>query len=107
LQFQLKKLRDEDKREMNELRAQHHKAVTALSAPMTGTSDVFTDLYDAALQKNDILQKEYDTIRERYADLHSQHSNACCQLEAMHDLRKQVIIFFYIFFYCLRYFYFW
>ena len=75
---------------MSDLRSQHHKAITALSGPGTGISDVMTDLYDASLQKYDILRKDYDDIRERYADLMAQHSSACCQLEAMGDLRKQV-----------------
>jgi len=86
----LAKFREDDKLEMDELRSQHHKAITALSAPMTGTSNVFTDLYDASLQKYDMLRKEYDDLRERYADLHASHASACCQLAAMDDLRKQV-----------------
>ena len=89
---QLEKLREEDKHEMSELRSQHQKAITALSGPGTGISDVMTDLYDASLQKYDILRKDYDDIRERYADLMAQHSSACCQLEAMVDLRKQVCV---------------
>ena len=87
---QLKKLREEDKHEMNDLRSQHHKAITALSGPGTGISDVMTDLYDASLQKYDILRKDYDDIREDYAALGAQHSAACCQLEATGNLHKQV-----------------
>ncbi|KAK7112713.1 hypothetical protein V1264_012124 [Littorina saxatilis] len=87
---QLEKLREEDKREMDELRSQHHKAISALSGPGTGTSDVMTDLYDASLQKYEAMRKDYDEIRERYADLRAQHSSVCCQLDAMVDLRKQL-----------------
>lgn len=78
---------------MDELRSQHHKAISALSGPGTGTSDVMTDLYDASLQKYEAMRKDYDEIRERYADLRAQHSSVCCQLDAMVDLRKQVDIF--------------
>ena len=88
--LQLSKIREEDRIEMDELREQHHKAITALSAPVTSSSNVFTDLYHDTLQKNDHLRKDYDDIRQRYADLMAQHSAACSQLKDMDVLRKQV-----------------
>ena len=76
---------------MSELRAQHHKAIAALSGSGAGNSEVsMTDLYHASLQKYEILHKDYDIMRERYAELKAQHSSACCQLEAMVDIQKQV-----------------
>lgn len=82
---------------MADLRTQHHKVVASLSGSGTGASeaDVLTDLYDASLEKNELLRKDYDMLRDRYADLASVHSAACCQLEAMADLRKQVCLYLY------------
>ncbi|KAL8565502.1 hypothetical protein ACOMHN_049478 [Nucella lapillus] len=91
---QLKRLREEEQEEMTELRLQHHKAIASLSAGAgagAGDSDVnMTDLYHASLQKFELLSKDYEVIRQRYADLLSQHSSVCCQLEACGDLQKQL-----------------
>lgn len=87
---QLGKLREEDKREMAELRSQHHQTLAAMSGSGTGSSDVLTDLYDASLKKFEVLRKDYDVLREGYAELAANHSSARCQLEAMADLQKQL-----------------
>nr|KAG5709483.1 hypothetical protein BaRGS_023165 [Batillaria attramentaria] len=87
---QLEKLREEDKREMAELRSQHHQTLAAMSGSGSESSDVLTDLYDASLEKYEVLKKDYDVLREKYAELAASHSSACCQLEAMADLQKQL-----------------
>ncbi|XP_076455476.1 disks large homolog 5-like isoform X2 [Babylonia areolata] len=86
---QLKRLREEEQEEMNELRLQHHKAVASHSG--SGDSEVnMTELYHSSLQKFEMLSKDYEVIRQRYADLLAQHSSVCCQLEACGDLQKQL-----------------
>ncbi|XP_076459748.1 disks large homolog 5-like [Babylonia areolata] len=87
---QLKKLREDDELEINELRLQLNKAIGAMSGPGPDTADMLTDMYHASLQKYDALRKDYDVVRERYADLAAKHASACCQLEAMDDLHKQM-----------------
>lgn len=91
--LQLEKLREEDKHELAELWAQYHKAVASFTGPTAGASntDGFTDIYDVSLEKYEVLRKEYDKLRERYADLASSHSSVRCQLDAVADVRKQVM----------------
>ncbi|KAH3871821.1 hypothetical protein DPMN_035036, partial [Dreissena polymorpha] len=80
----LRKLREEDQKEMTELR-KHQRDIVSKS----GSSEVLN-----ALDMYDRIKKDYDSLRDRYSDLVTQHSSLKTKFENSQEenvkLKKQL-----------------
>ncbi|KAK4007605.1 disks large homolog 5 isoform X2 [Daphnia magna] len=85
----LSQAREEDRKEINDLRRQQQEAVIKGN----GTSETLNQLYVSTLRKCEAIKDEHDSLRKRYADLVASHSAAVSKLELAQEemtrLKKQ------------------
>ncbi|CAL1527985.1 unnamed protein product [Lymnaea stagnalis] len=76
----LQKLRSEDKHELSELRHQQRKAASECNS-----NDGMGEMYASMLDKYENMHKDYDVLREKYAELASSHSSALGRLDSISE----------------------
>ncbi|XP_029313034.1 disks large homolog 5-like isoform X3 [Cottoperca gobio] len=85
---ELRRLREEDQREVAEMRMLHQQVMRE------GSSDVLSKLYDTAANKLETMKSDYEALRKRYNEKTAGHNADLSRLdqaeEENHRLQKQL-----------------
>ncbi|KAK0049149.1 disks large 5-like isoform X1 [Biomphalaria pfeifferi] len=76
----LRQQRAEDKHELSELRHQQRK-----TANECNSNDNIGEMYTSLLDKYESMHKDYDVLRDKYAELMSSHSAALSRLDSVSE----------------------
>ncbi|XP_034049310.1 disks large homolog 5-like isoform X2 [Thalassophryne amazonica] len=85
---ELRRLHDDDQREVADLRILHQQVVRE------GSSDVVNKMYDTAVDKLEALKGDYEALRKRYNETTASHNIDLSRLDQIeeenHQLQKQL-----------------
>ncbi|XP_040294831.1 disks large homolog 5 isoform X2 [Bufo bufo] len=81
----LKRMHDADQKEISELRRQQQLVVK-----QNGSSELINKLYDTALDKLEIVKKDYDSLRRQYNEKVSSHNLDLGRLEQSEEEKRSL-----------------
>ncbi|XP_072281255.1 disks large homolog 5 isoform X2 [Pyxicephalus adspersus] len=81
----LKRMHEADQKEISELRRQQQLVVK-----QNGSSELINKLYDTALDKLEIVKKDYDTLRKQYNEKVSSHNLDLGRLEQSEEEKRSL-----------------
>ncbi|KAM4032893.1 disks large homolog 5 isoform 1-T1 [Anomaloglossus baeobatrachus] len=81
----LKRMHEADQKEISELRRQQQLVVK-----QNGSSELINKLYDTALDKLEIVKKDYDSLRRQYNDKVSSHNVDVGRLEQSEEEKRSL-----------------
>ncbi|XP_052045844.1 disks large homolog 5 isoform X3 [Apodemus sylvaticus] len=81
----MKRLRDEDQKEIGDLRAQQQQVLKH-----NGSSEILNKLYDTAMDKLEVVKKDYDALRKRYSEKVALHNSDLSRLEQLGEENQRL-----------------
>ncbi|KAF5929029.1 hypothetical protein HPG69_015502 [Diceros bicornis minor] len=82
----MKRLHEEDQKEIGDLRAQQQQVLKH-----NGSSEILNKLYDTALDKLEVVKKDYDALRKRYSEKVAIHSSDLSRLEQLEEENQRLL----------------
>ncbi|XP_012579236.1 PREDICTED: disks large homolog 5 isoform X2 [Condylura cristata] len=82
----MKRLREEDQKEIGDLRAQQQQVLKH-----NGSSEILNKLYDTALDKLEVVKKDYDALRKRYSEKVAIHNSDLSRLEQLEEENQRLL----------------
>ncbi|XP_057362042.1 disks large homolog 5 isoform X4 [Manis pentadactyla] len=82
----MKRLREEDQKEIGDLRAQQQQVLKH-----NGSSEILNKLYDTAMDKLEVVKKDYDALRKRYSEKVAVHSSDLSRLEQLEEENQRLL----------------
>ncbi|XP_008588929.1 PREDICTED: disks large homolog 5 [Galeopterus variegatus] len=82
----MKRLREEDQKEIGDLRAQQQQVLKH-----NGSSEILNKLYDTAIDKLEVVKKDYDALRKRYSEKVAMHSSDLSRLEQLEEENQRLL----------------
>ncbi|XP_049983254.1 disks large homolog 5 isoform X2 [Alexandromys fortis] len=81
----MKRLREEDQKEIGDLRAQQQQVLKH-----NGSSEILNKLYDTAMDKLEVVKKDYDALRKRYSEKVAMHNSDLSRLEQLGEENQRL-----------------
>ncbi|XP_053548098.1 disks large homolog 5 [Bombina bombina] len=81
----MKRMHEVDQKEMSELRRQQQLVVK-----QNGSSELINKLYDTALDKLEVVQKDYDSLRKKYNEKVGSHNSDLGRLEQSEEEKRNL-----------------
>ncbi|XP_075391222.1 disks large homolog 5 isoform X2 [Tenrec ecaudatus] len=81
----MKRLHEEDQKEIGDLRAQQQQVLKH-----NGSSEILNKLYDTAMDKLEVVKKDYDALRKRYSEKVAMHNSDLSRLEQLEDENQRL-----------------
>ncbi|XP_029397172.1 disks large homolog 5 isoform X3 [Mus pahari] len=81
----MKRLREEDQKELGDLRAQQQQVLKH-----NGSSEILNKLYDTAMDKLEVVKKDYDALRKRYSEKVALHNSDLSRLEQLGEENERL-----------------
>ncbi|KAM7073377.1 disks large homolog 5 isoform 3-T3 [Molossus nigricans] len=82
----MKRLHEEDQKEIGDLRAQQQQVLKH-----NGSSEILNKLYDTAMDKLEVVKKDYDALRKRYSEKVAMHSSDLSRLEQLEEENQRLL----------------
>ncbi|XP_004383225.1 disks large homolog 5 [Trichechus manatus latirostris] len=82
----MKRLHEEDQKEIGDLRAQQQQVLKH-----NGSSEILNKLYDTAMDKLEVVKKDYDALRKRYSEKVAIHNADLSRLEQLEDENQRLL----------------
>ncbi|KAF6317080.1 discs large MAGUK scaffold protein 5 [Rhinolophus ferrumequinum] len=82
----MKRLHEEDQKEIGDLRAQQQQVLKH-----NGSSEILNKLYDTALDKLEVVKKDYDALRKRYSEKVAIHNSDLSRLEQLEEENQRLL----------------
>ncbi|XP_010832499.1 PREDICTED: disks large homolog 5 [Bison bison bison] len=82
----MKRLHEEDQKEIGDLRAQQQQVLKH-----NGSSEILNKLYDTAMDKLEVVKKDYDALRKRYSEKVAIHNSDLSRLEQMEEENQRLL----------------
>ncbi|XP_006887537.1 PREDICTED: disks large homolog 5 [Elephantulus edwardii] len=82
----MKRLHEEDQKEIGDLRAQQQQVLKH-----NGSSEILNKLYDTAMDKLEVVKKDYDALRKRYSEKVAIHNSDLSRLEQLEDENQRLL----------------
>ncbi|XP_017897749.1 PREDICTED: disks large homolog 5 isoform X5 [Capra hircus] len=82
----MKRLHEEDQKEIGDLRAQQQQVLKH-----NGSSEILNKLYDTAMDKLEVVKKDYDALRKRYSEKVAIHSSDLSRLEQLEEENQRLL----------------
>ncbi|XP_045147635.1 disks large homolog 5 [Echinops telfairi] len=82
----MKRLHEEDQKEIGDLRAQQQQVLKH-----NGSSEILNKLYDTAMDKLEVIKKDYDALRKRYSEKVAMHNSDLSRLEQLEDENQRLL----------------
>ncbi|XP_010587563.2 disks large homolog 5 isoform X1 [Loxodonta africana] len=82
----MKRLHEEDQKEIGDLRAQQQQVLKH-----NGSSEILNKLYDTAMDKLEVVKKDYDALRKRYSEKVAIHSSDMSRLEKLEEENQRLL----------------
>ncbi|KAM3834704.1 disks large homolog 5 isoform 2-T2 [Vipera latastei] len=80
---EMKRLHEEDQKEITNLRSQQQQVMK-----QNGSSEILNKLYDTAMDKLEVVKKDYDALRKRYNEKIASHNSDLSRLEQIEEENK-------------------
>ncbi|XP_055131562.1 disks large homolog 5 isoform X1 [Symphalangus syndactylus] len=82
----MKRLHEEDQKEIGDLRAQQQQVLKH-----NGSSEILNKLYDTAMDKLEVVRKDYDALRKRYSEKVAIHNADLSRLEQLGEENQRLL----------------
>ncbi|XP_054223125.1 disks large homolog 5 isoform X1 [Homo sapiens] len=82
----MKRLHEEDQKEIGDLRAQQQQVLKH-----NGSSEILNKLYDTAMDKLEVVKKDYDALRKRYSEKVAIHNADLSRLEQLGEENQRLL----------------
>ncbi|XP_023422475.2 disks large homolog 5 isoform X5 [Cavia porcellus] len=82
----MKRLHEEDQKEIGDLRAQQQQVLKH-----NGSSEILNKLYDTAMDKLEVVKKDYDALRKRYSEKVAMHNSDLSRLEQLTEENQRLL----------------
>ncbi|XP_073935375.1 disks large homolog 5 isoform X4 [Castor canadensis] len=82
----MKRLHEEDQKEIGDLRAQQQQVLKH-----NGSSEILNKLYDTAMDKLEVVKKDYDALRKRYSEKVAIHNSDLSRLEQLGEENQRLL----------------
>ncbi|XP_042815763.1 disks large homolog 5 isoform X4 [Panthera tigris] len=82
----MKRLHEEDQKEIGDLRAQQQQVLKH-----NGSSEILNKLYDTAMDKLEVVKKDYDALRKRYSEKVAIHNSDLSRLEQLEEENQRLL----------------
>nr|XP_055181307.1 disks large homolog 5 isoform X4 [Nyctereutes procyonoides] len=82
----MKRLHEEDQKEIGDLRAQQQQVLK-----LNGSSEILNKLYDTAMDKLEVVKKDYDALRKRYSEKVAIHNSDLSRLEQLEEENQRLL----------------
>ncbi|XP_058527660.1 disks large homolog 5 isoform X3 [Ochotona princeps] len=82
----MKRLHEEDQKEIGDLRAQQQQVLKH-----NGSSEILNKLYDTAMDKLEVVKKDYDALRKRYSEKVAMHNSDLSRLEQLGEENQRLL----------------
>ncbi|XP_023574792.1 disks large homolog 5 isoform X8 [Octodon degus] len=82
----MKRLHEEDQKEIGDLRAQQQQVLKH-----NGSSEILNKLYDTAMDKLEVVKKDYDALRKRYSEKVAMHNSDLSRLEHLTEENQRLL----------------
>lgn len=82
----MKRLHEEDQKEIGDLRAQQQQVLKH-----NGSSEILNKLYDTAMDKLEVVKKDYDALRKRYSEKVAVHNSDLSRLERLEEENQRLL----------------
>uniref|UniRef100_A0A452UDN9 Disks large homolog 5 n=1 Tax=Ursus maritimus TaxID=29073 RepID=A0A452UDN9_URSMA len=82
----MKRLHEEDQKEIGDLRAQQQQVLK-----LNGSSEILNKLYDTAMDKLEVVKKDYDALRKRYSEKVAIHNSDLSRLEQLEEENRRLL----------------
>ncbi|XP_036293996.1 disks large homolog 5 isoform X2 [Pipistrellus kuhlii] len=82
----MKRLHEEDQKEIGDLRAQQQQVLKH-----NGSSEILSKLYDTAMDKLEVVKKDYDALRKRYSEKVAIHNSDLSRLEQLEEENQRLL----------------
>uniref|UniRef100_A0A670ZTW0 Discs large MAGUK scaffold protein 5 n=1 Tax=Pseudonaja textilis TaxID=8673 RepID=A0A670ZTW0_PSETE len=82
---EMKRLHEEDQKEITNLRSQQQQVMK-----QNGSSEILNKLYDTAMDKLEVVKKDYDVLRKRYNEKIASHNSDLSRLEQTEEENKRL-----------------
>ncbi|XP_063163758.1 disks large homolog 5 isoform X2 [Candoia aspera] len=82
---EMKRLHEEDQKEITNLRSQQQQVMK-----QNGSSEILNKLYDTAMDKLEVVKKDYDALRKRYNEKIASHNTDLSRLEQTEEENKRL-----------------
>ncbi|XP_066099025.1 disks large homolog 5 isoform X1 [Saccopteryx bilineata] len=82
----MKRLHEEDQKEIGDLRAQQQQVLKH-----NGSSEILNKLYDTAMDKLEVVRKDYDALRKRYSEKVAVHNSDLSRLEQLEEENQRLL----------------
>ncbi|XP_054987860.1 disks large homolog 5 [Sorex araneus] len=82
----MKRLHEEDQKEIGDLRAQQQQVLKH-----NGSSEILNKLYDTAMDKLEVLKKDYEALRKRYSEKVAAHNSDLSRLEQLEEENQRLV----------------
>ncbi|XP_015680873.1 disks large homolog 5 [Protobothrops mucrosquamatus] len=80
---EMKRHHEEDQKEITNLRSQQQQVMK-----QNGSSEILNKLYDTAMDKLEVVKKDYDALRKRYNEKIASHNSDLSRLEQIEEENK-------------------
>ncbi|XP_035945725.1 disks large homolog 5 isoform X2 [Halichoerus grypus] len=82
----MKRLHEEDQKEIGDLRAQQQQVLK-----LNGSSEILNKLYDTAMDKLEVVKKDYDALRKRYSEKVAIHNSDLSRLGQLEEENQRLL----------------
>ncbi|XP_049644053.1 disks large homolog 5 [Suncus etruscus] len=82
----MKRLHEEDQKEIGDLRAQQQQVLK-----QNGSSEILNKLYDTAMDKLEVVKKDYEALRKRYSEKVAMHNSDLSRLEQLDEENQRLL----------------
>ncbi|ELW61458.1 Disks large like protein 5 [Tupaia chinensis] len=82
----MKRLHEEDQKEISDLRAQQQQVLKH-----NGSSEILNKLYDTAMDKLEVVKKDYEALRKRYSEKVAVHNSDLSRLEQLGEENQRLL----------------
>ncbi|XP_076980898.1 disks large homolog 5 isoform X2 [Tamandua tetradactyla] len=82
----MKRLHEEDQKEIDDLRAQQQQVLKH-----NGSSEILNKLYDTAMDKLEVVKKDYDALWKRYSEKVAIHNSDLNRLEQLEEENQRLL----------------